>query len=195
MDLSFYIYIFAALAGILGGTYSFYTAKSTTAAAIFFVGSISLAIFFGVRWFLPSGVRATDGPWPPVINVCPDFLSTASIATQDSTGQPTTEIVCVDTVGVAGPGGIQVLPQGGSSDERYLFHLFASDPNRQVKLCQQCAAKKVTWEGVFDPSGACSANVPPLPPGAIPPTTPAAVAAAVAAAAAQGDPSASVAGP
>jgi hypothetical protein len=184
MDLSFYLYIFGAIALIMGGSYTFFKAKSTVTAGIFLVGSIALAIFFGVRWFLPSGVRATDGPWPPVINVCPDFLSTASIAGRDTAGTPTTEIVCVDTVGVAGPGGIQVWPQGGSNDERYLFRLFASDPNRQVKLCQQCNEKKVTWEGVYDPSGACSANVPPLPPGAIPPTTPSAVAAAVAAAAA-----------
>jgi len=167
MDLSFYLYIFAAIAGILGGSYSFFSKNSSIAGGIFLVGSIALVIFFGVRWFLPSGVRATDGPWPPVINVCPDFLSTASITGKDAAGKPTTETVCVDTVGVAGPGGIQVFPQGGSSDEKYLFHLFAADPKRQAKLCQQCSDKKVTWEGVYDPSGSCSSNQPPLPPSSV----------------------------
>jgi len=160
MDLSFYMYIFGSLALILGGTYTFFSRQSSIAGAIFLVGSIALTIFFGVRWFLPSGVRTTKGAWPPVINVCPDFLSLHTIVSGT-----TTEKVCIDTVGVAsGAGGIERWPGTDTNEEKYLFHLFAADPTRQAKLCQQCKDKKVTWEGVYDPSGSCSSNTPPLPP-------------------------------
>lgn len=165
MDLSFYLYLFMSIAIIAGGSYTFFKGNQTIAGAIFLVGSIALTILFGTRWFLPSGVSKKDGQWPPVINVCPDFLTLTTVnkGTDDA---PILEKVCIDTIGVASSSdGInKCVPANGCTDEKYLFHLFAGDPARVKKLCDQCSEKKVTWEGIYDPSGSCSGIAPPSPP-------------------------------
>ena len=171
MDLTFYAYIFAVIVAITGGSYYFFHANSTIAGSVYLVGSIAMAAFFGSRWFSSSGAQtSTPGVWPPMINVCPDFMSLVTVTPAPATGgKATPEMVCVDTVGIysggGGSGSIQKWTPG-SIAENTLFHLSIdkTGPNRLKALCEECNAKNVTWEG-FYVDGTCSSRLPPVPPG------------------------------
>ena len=160
MDLKFLFYVFLSIVLITGGTYNLYSSRLQTTAMLFFFGSIAAAVVFGLRWFSPSGnvLGKTAGAWPPVINYCPDFLSLYVV---------NGEQVCIDTIGIAQTGGITKWTDPTQTDEKYLFRLSLnmSGKARTDALCQQCQAKKVTWEGVWDGTS-CSGVNPPMPPAA-----------------------------
>jgi len=167
MDLSFFIYLFLAIASISGGTYYFFMRDNQIAAGIYGVGALVIAIFFGSRWFLPSGsATTTPGTWPPVINVCPDFMSLVTLTPAANPGSSTPaapELVCVDTIGIYKDGITKWSP--GDTAEGKIFHLFASisdDKARGTALCNECKLKKVAWEGVYS-EGTCIGTLPPLP--------------------------------
>ena len=164
MDLSFFIYLFIAIASISGGSYYFFMRDNQIAGGIYGVGSLIVAIFFGSRWFLPSGVASTTpGTWPPVINVCPDFMSLVTLTPSGTTGAGAVpEAVCVDTVGIYS--GIAKWSPGDTAEDK-IFHLYANISDTKARLtalCAQCVNKKVTWEGVYT-EGTCGSAVPPLP--------------------------------
>lgn len=164
MDLSFYIYLFLAIASISGGSYYFFKSNSSIAGSIYLLGSIVIAAFFGSRWFLPSGVVSTSGVWPPTINVCPDFMSLVTLRPAAANGATSSlETVCVDTIGVYANGIAKWTP--GSTSENTIFRLFAGSDaaTRRTRLIDQCKAKKVSWEGFYvsEPLGD---RLPPLPP-------------------------------
>lgn len=156
MDLILLMYIFGSAVLVSGGAFSFYTAGEEITAGIFFVGMLVAVVFFGLRWFTASGAGTTGGPWPPVINHCPDFLTLSTV---------NGEQVCIDTIGVAQAGGIARWSDPTQTDERYLFHLFlnTSGADRINKVCAQAQAKKVSWEGIWDGS-VCMGVEPPAPP-------------------------------
>lgn len=178
MNLSFYLYLFLVLASVLGGTFYFFKQDNTITGSIYLIGSVVISAYFGSRWFLASGVRR-DGAWPPVINVCPDFMSLVTL----TPGGAAPETVCVDTTGIYSGELRKWTP--GSTSENTIFHLFASqDPKLRLgNLCDQSKRKGVTWEGFYT-EGVCGTTLPPLPPGTpvAPPaaarSTPAAAAAA-----------------
>jgi hypothetical protein len=171
MNLSLYLYIFLAIASIAGGSYYFFKNNSSIAGSIYLAGSVILVAYFGTRWFTSSGNQSTkSGTWPPVINVCPDFMSLVTITPAPTgTGTPVPETVCVDTAGIYSGGVAKWTP--GSTSENTIFHLFATqDPTtRATNLCAQCNSKKVTWEGYFT-DGTCGKTLPPVPPGTVVPT-------------------------
>jgi hypothetical protein len=158
MDLTILLYSFLSVAIITGGTYYFYSSYLETAAAIYFLGTVVAAIYFGFRWFTVSGATATGpGSWPPAINYCPDFMT----LTTDVNGKK----VCIDMIGVAqgGTANIQVS-DGTQTTDAYTFDLrTASTITRIDELCGQAKAQGVTWEGVWNGT-TCSGNAPPLPP-------------------------------
>lgn len=157
MDIKFLFYVFLSIVIIAGGTYQTFSSGADVAAALFFFGSIMIILFFGFRWFTPQGaIKQEGGPWPPLINYCPDFLSLHTIGTTP---------YCVDTVGVTDGGITRMTDPATQTDEKYLFNLFASQTGDQriKSLCDQCAAKKVTWEGVYN-GVTCLNRNPPLPP-------------------------------
>ena len=157
MDLKLLFYCFLTVVTVFGGTYYFYSSMQETTAAIYFLGSVIAAIFFGFRWFAPSGAAPTGpGSWPPAINYCPDFLT----LTKDITGKK----VCIDMVGVA-KGGTNTLQvsNGTQTTDVYIFDLMTSSRTRLDDLCGQAKAKGVTWEGVWN-GESCSNTEPPLPP-------------------------------
>ena len=158
MDLTFLFFIFLSTIVSVGGAFYFVKTHQVAGAGIYFVCIVLAMIFFGMRWFNTSGNQVATGSWPPVINVCPDFLSLYTLA-------DTNEQVCIDTIGIAPSGGISKWTDTTNTDEKYLFHLMTSTTagaDRATGLCQQCLDKKVTWEGVFDGS-ICLNNDPPKP--------------------------------
>jgi hypothetical protein len=157
MDYKFLFYCFLSVVLITGGAFYFYTIKQEVTAVIYFIGAIVAVLYFGFRWFTPSGdiSASTKGAWPPAINYCPDFLTLATVGGEQ---------VCIDTVGVAQAGGM-ARSDGTQIADQYLFHLFLNQigKDRIKSLCDQCKTKQVTWEGVWNGS-ACMNTEPPRPP-------------------------------
>lgn len=156
MEYNFLFYIFLSFVIATGGAYVFFMSGRVIAAILYLIGIIALEVVFGMRWFRASGATtATVGPWPPAINVCPDFLSLTKVA-----GEP----VCVDTYGVS-TGGMSRWTNPNQTEDRFLFRLFTTDTGaaRVKKLCDQAKVKSVTWEGVWD-GVTCLGGQPPMPP-------------------------------
>jgi hypothetical protein len=158
MDFLFLLFIFLAAVGIVGSSYFLYSGGRPITTFILFGGSLTLTIVYGLKWFRSDGTinLATPTVWPPVINVCPDFLSVTKIGGR---------AVCVDTIGVSPIGGLQ-KNDGTLTAANTIFDLKAdiSDSVARTKaLCDLCREKKLTWEGVFDGS-ICIGGQPPTPP-------------------------------
>lgn len=161
MDYKFLFYCFLSVVFITGGAFYFYSSRQEVTAAIFFIGALTSTIVFGLRWFSPSGELkkvGAGGPWPPIINHCPDLLTLATV---------NSEQVCIDTIGVGRSGGIEVS-DGTQTSEKNIFHLYLTDTAkvRSNKLCDECKDKQVTWEGVWDGSS-CMGVDPPKPPSTV----------------------------
>ena len=156
MNYQFWLYVFGSFIVISGSTFNFYSQGQEITAGIMFFGTLIAAIYFGFRWFPASGASSSKGPWPPVLNYCPDFLTLNKV---------NGEQVCLDTVGVAQTGGMSKWSDPTQTDERYLFHLFlnTTGQDRIQKICEQAKTKKVTWEGIWDGS-ICMGVQPPAPP-------------------------------
>ena len=152
MDFKQILYILLSLAVSLGGTYTLIQNDRTLGGFLFFLGSVLLFTFYGLRWFTPNAFDDSRYPtksWPPVVNTCPDFLS---IYERPKAGSSAKERVCVDLIGVA-EGGIQKMTDpANATNDNFVFKLYdnLSGPDRIKALCQECRTKKVTWEGVYD---------------------------------------------
>ena len=161
MDLSFYIFLFLAITTIGGGSYHFFRSGSSIAGSIFLIGTLILSIFYGSRWFIISGVKANStATWPPVINVCPDFMSVVTVTPE---GKTTPQKMCVDTIGIYK--NMRKWVPGAVANNSNTFDLSAgmTDTVARLKaLCDQALDKGVTWEGVYTES-VCGTTVPPLP--------------------------------
>lgn len=158
MDLKFVFYIFLCIVIVSGGTFYYTSANQPITGGIFFFGLIAFSVVFGLRWFTASGqvMGAATGAWPPVINYCPDFLTLYEV---------NGEQVCIDTIGVARQNGISKWENPNQTSDSFLFklHLEKKDEARIKAICDECVAKKVTWEGIHDGS-ICLGNIPPMPP-------------------------------
>jgi hypothetical protein len=168
MELTFIFYIFSAFITIPGIFFFFALYRKYLAGAISAIGILVFFILFGIQTFNPDGsyvTPSTSSSWPPVVNYCPDFLTLL----KQGTG-----FICVDTVGVATDGtGIKkynpnnaVVGTPSISDDQ-TFHLSLSTTNvddRRTAIVNECKAKKVTWQGIYDGVSQSSATVP-RPPG------------------------------
>jgi hypothetical protein len=152
MDFPLILYILFSIAVGLGGTYYLIQAERTLAGFLYFVGAVLLLTFYGLRWFQSDALKVNrfdSKTWPPVVNVCPDFLS---VYERPIAGSSKKEKICVDLIGVS-EGGIQKLVDPANvSNENFVFklHMDKKGPDRMRALCQECRLKKVTWEGVYD---------------------------------------------
>jgi hypothetical protein len=162
MQITFVFFILFTIILILGSLYFKFNSKEPIAGIVLAVGFLGISIGFGLRWFTASGDYAASTPntaWPPSINVCPDYLSLATI---DKTK------VCVDTIGVSNPpNSANILKKwtgGANTGTDYYFNLNLNlNGNARIKaLTDQCKLKGLTWQGVWD--GMASLNKePPRP--------------------------------
>jgi len=113
---------------------------------IYLIGSISICVFYGLRWFNGTNAKSLgySGSWPPFVNMCPDYFS---VYTDVSGNQH-----CVDYVGFAKQG-LNVY-QKGSSPVTYPNTSANAIPFTELdtdeKKCNICRELGVTWEGVWD---------------------------------------------
>ncbi len=154
MDFAFIAYILFAFVVGVGGTYQIINLQRPIAATLYLIGAIVVLVFFGLRWFSGESFklgRLNPDKWPPVINLCPDFLT---LYERNKNGVK--EKVCVDLIGIAPAGGIRKLTSpeqtSGQNADNYIFNLYAnlSGKKRSDALCLECKNKKVTWEGIYD---------------------------------------------
>jgi hypothetical protein len=156
MDFALIAYILFSFVVGVGGTYQIIQLQRPIAATMYLIGSILVLLFFGLRWFTGETFnlgRLNTDRWPPVINLCPDFLTL-----YERTKDGVKEKVCVDLIGIAPAGGIRKLlsPEqtAGQNADNYIFKLYPnlSGRKRTNALCLECKNKKVTWEGLYDGS-------------------------------------------
>lgn len=159
MDFLFLAYVLVSFVLISGSFYVNYVVGKTTLAAILSIGFFVASIVFGLRWF-PGGKLVTTtatGPWPPSINVCPDYLTLTKVDNKH---------YCVDPIGVSRRenGGMNKWTGGEQTDPAFLFNLHADKRGneRLNALYEECKTKGVTWEGVYNGSVGLGKE-PPLP--------------------------------
>lgn len=160
MDYLFILYIFLSVAIIWGGAVVFIQSDRQIGGFLFVIGSILVLTYYGLRWFSGVSLKATALPttsWPPIVNLCPDFLTMHKRVVAGRT-----ENICVDLVGVSNAGIQRLTDPNNVSRENFVFKLYQNltGSNRIRRLCQECRDKKVTWEGVFDGANCVADKVP-----------------------------------
>jgi len=156
MEYVFLFYIFLSFVLLSGGAFVLFSSGRALAAILYFIGVLIIEIYFGVQWFRSDGTTtATFGPWPPSVNVCPDFLSLYTDPT-------TNKSYCVDTVGVSSI--LKTWTKGTSPLPANSFSLFTdqSGATRTNSLCAEAQRTGVTWEGVWDGT-TCIGGSSPFP--------------------------------
>ena len=129
------------------------------AAAIFLVLSILIFVFFGLRWFTYGVGSITK--WPPVINTCPDYLTSYQ---RTIGGKPQT--ACVDLIGVSKNSDLSVFPSTGTAptDNRFYFPMCVNDNARLTvsidNLCTYTQSAGLSWDGVINGMSCIKANAP-----------------------------------
>lgn len=160
MDYLFLLYILISVAIVWGGAVVFIRSERSLGGFLFVIGAILVLVYYGLRWFSGVSLKATQvsyKSWPPVINLCPDFLTMHKRVVGGKT-----ENVCVDLVGVS-PGGIQRLSdETNVMNDKFVFRLYENlqGPQRIRKLCDECRDKRVTWEGVYDGANCVADKIP-----------------------------------
>jgi len=147
--MNFYLISFIAAGIMITGIGSFKLSDQMISAIIFFIGSLTLFIVYGIRWFSStSSLTTAPGPWPPVINTCPDYL-TYYKRTVGGVDKDT----CIDRIGVSKDNSLlATFPSSGTpSDDKYYLDLsgVSSEPAmKSTQLCNKALNAKVSWEGV-----------------------------------------------
>jgi hypothetical protein len=188
MELSFIIYILAALLCIPGIFFIFSYMRMYLAGGIASVGLLVLFIFFGIQYYNADGtytssIVSSSGPMPSKINMCPDFLSLYKDASDN---------YCVDTVGVstsANNGLLKYIPNNAASSSSTpdatsgRFNLFLKDEDyasttsgitdtskcnpttkdRKECLKQQSMYRGLTWAGFWNGAELLGTAEPPKP--------------------------------
>lgn len=178
MDFWFVLYIIVSIVIGLSLISMAYKREQFIAAMLIFALLTAVFVFFGLRWFAGRALKGTQpstAAWPPIVNVCPDFMSSY-------TNNQTKKTYCYDHTNVyglktggalpsawaesiligtdAGQRGI-IIKNDSSSELRAITDLKA-DANKQrwpflANVNADAASvwslpdmKFVRWEGVWD---------------------------------------------
>jgi hypothetical protein len=158
--INWYLVAYVVLSAIFVffGTVTLYSTGQIT-GIIFCIGASLICIYNGLRWFAPPVEKIKD--WPPVINMCPDFLT---FVPNIKSGQTTTP-GCVDLLGVSSSSNStsafqKVFPTSISTLDASMTTKVFKYTSNNVKavtsraglqaICDACQAAGLTWEGVYD---------------------------------------------
>jgi hypothetical protein len=149
MDFSFIAYI---LISVVLGLTLFTTLNNsgrTWAGIVTLILTILILVFYGMRWFRGTETVFTyTGNWPPIINMCPDYLVYFRRGTQDT---------CVDLLGINRSDGAlmpwnkDMNPQNPPAEDKFYFPFVyrAGMTGAQLKtLCEKAMQFRLTWEGI-----------------------------------------------
>jgi len=149
--------------------------QQTIASMLVLVLLILVFIFFGLRWFPGgnlNGTKPAKVPWPPIVNMCPDFMVTWTAAADN-------KVYCYDANNVYNLKAVAVaaatapltpgLTIGGTaSQSAYLINDKATPPTNPLKTAFKNTlsslltgeASKLRWEGVWDGYSSTPDNIP-----------------------------------
>lgn len=147
------IYVILSVVATVYGSMRLYESGGGIRSTIYGIGSAVVFIFFGYRWFSGSGSEVTK--WPPIINMCPDYLTYVPAVQGSKNGG------CVDMLGMRVSGGSLEMAlksdvAGVAKTSPKVFPFTVKDVNAATTsgalqiICDQCKASGVTWEGVYD---------------------------------------------
>lgn len=149
------LYIIVSIAGLVYGTNKVYSTGQVR-GVLFAIGALIVLVYFGLRWF---GSRI-DKPknWPPVINMCPDYLTYVKSIPDGSVQKPG----CIDMLGVSkSASGIKKTEPSAINSLRHsetnkVFSYTSTDVSNAKSvadlqaICDRCRDAGITWEGVYD---------------------------------------------
>jgi len=147
------IYVILSVAATVYGSFRLYESGGGVRSTIYGIGSAIIFIFFGYRWF--SGSSSASTKWPPVINMCPDYLTHVPAVVGSTSGG------CVDMLGMRVSGGSLEMAlksdlAGIAKTSPKVFPFTVKDVNAAKTtgalqiICDKCKSSGVTWEGVYD---------------------------------------------
>ena len=132
-----------------------YRSERIVAAVTVFILFVLIFTFYGIRWFkngtsITTGNNA-NGPFPPVINTCPDFLSVMTRTTGPNSGRQ----VCIDTMGVSRNQTIlktwaQGTTESTASDNHYFNTIYTPGMTDISVLKTAAENAMLAWEGIHN---------------------------------------------
>jgi len=157
------LYVIASAFFLVYGTSNVYSTGQIR-GIIFGIGAGLVLVYFGLKWF--GTVQVKNKSWPPVINMCPDYL-TYIPDIKSSASSTTTVPGCVDFLGVttstnAASAFIKVEPIQSSINAlnasmttkvfKYTsLHIKNANSASDLQpICDACQNAGLTWEGVYD---------------------------------------------
>lgn len=148
MDYYFIAFVFLCIVFGLGTFSTLNGSGRTWSGILALVLFILIFVFFGLRWFQGNtNVFSYKGSWPPIINMCPDYLVYFKNGTTDS---------CVDLVGVNdSKGKLQAWSTEDTANppqdaNKYFPFVYkpGMKPDELAALCQKAQEYGLTWEGI-----------------------------------------------
>ena len=163
--MDFWVILYSLICVVVGaGSVSFlYKRDQSIAAMIALVLLILVFVFYGLRWFPGgnlNGTKPTGGPWPPIVNMCPDFMASFVDSSK--------KVYCYDAANIynmksatAGTAGLAATSPtiNGARQAAYLLQdptatnknpLKTTLKNGASTLTQDSNGKYIRWEGVWD---------------------------------------------
>jgi len=175
--MDFWVILYSLICVVVGaGSASFlYKRGQSMAAMIALVLLILVFVFYGLRWFPGgnlNGTKPAGGPWPPIVNMCPDFMA--------SFVDSSNKVYCYDaaniynmksaTAGTAGLATTSPMINGASQPAYLLQNPGATDKNPlkttlkngASAITQDSNGKYVRWEGVWDGRSVTTDRIPSI---------------------------------
>lgn len=166
MDYYFLAYILLAIFLEFSAVSALASQGRSISAFVVAVMFLLIFVFYGQRWFTALATAkqgqcgstklsggslklSYNGPWPPMVNMCPDYL-----VYYKRNGSADT---CIDISGVNRSGGslkawsIEDTTENPPADDMKYFNA-TYKPNmtddQKLELCRQTMAAGLTWEGI-----------------------------------------------
>jgi hypothetical protein len=175
--MDFWVILYSLICVVVGaGSASFlYKRGQSVAAMIALVLLILVFVFYGLRWFPGgslNGTKPSGGAWPPIVNMCPDFMA--------SFVDSSNKVYCYDaaniynmktaTAGTAGLATTSPMIKGTAQPAYLLQNPGATDKNPlkttlkngASALTQDSNGKYVRWEGVWDGRSVTTDRIPSI---------------------------------
>jgi hypothetical protein len=149
LNWGFILYTVVGILGLVYGTNTVYKINETR-GIVFGICAVFVVVYYGIRWFGTSKLSTTKN-WPPVINMCPDYLTYVERISG-----------CVDMLGVTNKsaGLIKTLPSEVGAlvrtNTQKVFEFTSQDVrdatniDTLTNICNRCQTAGVTWEGIWD---------------------------------------------
>jgi hypothetical protein len=172
--MDFWVILYSLICVVVGaGSVSFlYKRDQSVAAMIALVLLILVFVFYGLRWFPGgnlNGTKPSGGPWPPIVNMCPDFMA--------SFVDSSNKVYCYDAANIynmksatAGTMGLAATSPtiNGAAQPAYLVQDPTSTNKNPLKTTLTTnpatftQGSTVRWEGVWDGRSVTTDRIPSI---------------------------------